>query len=285
MHQKNIVKAIDSLAPLSDAIVDIQALYTQNQDELDIKNLVALIESDAILSVKILKMANSPMYGFSNKINSVSQAVTLFGIMQIYGFILNYAIEENLKANTEIFGYSNEKFNDICNMQSALLMQWYSKIDNSDAKILSPLALIMESGKLAIACEVTSSDYEELYTEGYKKEKNIELFEKEFLGMTSYEICSEIFKHWHLEPLYVTILSELSVETYSTEKVKEYVEILRVIITAVNLKSVLTKESVIKSCKLLTKMGHNIDDFANAALNVKKSYIQELKRREKEIKS
>lgn len=79
MTIEHIIESIDSLAPLSNAILEVQDLYAAGQEELDIHKLVSIIESDALLSLNILKMANSPMYGFSSRITSVSQAVTLFG--------------------------------------------------------------------------------------------------------------------------------------------------------------------------------------------------------------
>ena len=282
MTIENIIHSIDSIAPLSDAIPEAQKLYSAGQEELDIKKLVKIIESDALLSLNILKMANSPMYGFSSRIASVSQAVTLFGIMQVYGFIMKYAISENIKAKTEIFGFSNERFNDICNIQSALVLQWYSKINLNDARFLAPLALIMETGKLIIAGEVSITSYEKEFEEGFRKSKNIANYEKVLIGTTSYELSSAVFKHWHLEPLYIKILQELNYNQNSSEIISHYVKILNVILTAVNLKSILSKESVLEACKLLKEMGLDPEAFAKVALDVKRAYILELKVRQEE---
>lgn len=282
MKIEHIIESIDSLAPLSDAIVKIQKIFADGQEELDINKLISLIESDAILSLNILKMANSPTYGFSSRIASVGQAVTLFGIMQIYGFIMKFVVSENIKAKTEVFGFSNERFNDICNIQSALLLQWYSKIDPETASFLAPLALIMETGKLIIADEVSVTSYEKEFVQGFRKSKNISNYEKVLIGTTSYELSSTVFKHWHLEPLYIKILHELNNDEYSSEKISLYVKILNVILTAVNLKSILSKESVLEACKLVKNMGLDPEEFANTALKVKRAYISELKVRQED---
>jgi len=148
MEYKTLVDKIDALPSLSDAVIEIQELYKNGKDNIDIPQLVELIESDALLVANILKVTNSPMYGFSRKISSISQAVTLFGILQIYALIINSAVDENIKANTEVYGLSNERFNDMCHIQTAILMKWYSKVNFKDAQTLSSLVLIMESGKL-----------------------------------------------------------------------------------------------------------------------------------------
>ncbi len=279
MDLKNIVDVIDSMEPLSDAVTEIQNLYLNSYDSIDIQKLVKLIESDAILSGNILKIANSPIYGFSTKILSVSQAVTLFGIMQINGFIMSSQINNKIKANVDIYECTNEKFNDICNIQSALLLEWYSKINSDDAKFLAPLALIMEVGKLVIANEVNQGLQKEEFIEGFKNSKNIKNYEKELLGITSYDLSAKIFNHWHFNSSYIKILEGLDTDNNLDEKIKNYIEILNVIITAVNVKSLLTKESVMQSCRILQKIGLDPDAFANAALKVKKAYIYGLKQR------
>jgi len=281
MNVDNIIKSIESLAPLSDAILQIQKLFADGQEELDISKLVSLIESDALLSVNILKMANSPIYGFSSRIASVSQAVTLFGIMQIYGFIMSYAVSENIKAKTEIFGFSNERFNDICNIQSAILLQWYSKVNIEEARFLAPLALIMETGKLVIAGEVSATSYEKEFTAGFRKSKDSNNYEKVLIGTTSYNLSSKVFEHWHLEPLYIRILKGLNSEAEDVdESISKYIQVLNVVVSSVNLKAILSKESVLKACALVKKMGLSPDDFAKVALNVKRAYISELKVRQ-----
>lgn len=262
MNYENIIKSIETLAPLSDALIKIQNLFNVDKEELDINALVKLIESDTVLTINILKMANSPLYGFSNKISSVMQAVTLFGIMQIYAFIMSYSVHENIKANTEIYGLSNKKFNDICTIQSALLLQWYSCIDIEDARFLAPLALIMETGKLVVSNSFDPSN-------------DILEDEREFLNVSSYEISSKVFAHWYMEPLYIRILKDLNEDSIS-EKIQGARTILKIIITAVNIESLLTKDSVLKACKLVKDMGEDPNLFAKTALTVKKAYVNGL---------
>lgn len=276
----NVIKSIDSLAPLSQAVVEVQKLFLETQEELDINSFIKMIETDALLSFNILKMANSPVYGFSAKISSISKAVTLFGAMQIYGFVMKYASSTNIIAKTEIYGSSNERFNDICNMQSAILMQWYSKVNLEEAKLLAPLALVMETGKLVIAAEVTATSSGKEFKKGYRKSKDIALYEKKILGVTSYGINSMVFEHWHLDSVYISILKGLNGDDNLAKDIEKYVKILNVIISAVNLKSMLSKESISKACMLVEEMGLNADTFKKVALKVKATYITELKTRE-----
>lgn len=102
MHFDAIVEGISELPPLSDTAKIITRLYEDGAENVNISNLVRAIESDGSLTVNILKMINAPYYGFSRKIASVSQAVTLLGTKVVYGLVLKFCIESLLVANLRV---------------------------------------------------------------------------------------------------------------------------------------------------------------------------------------
>ena len=267
-----IIKRIDSLPPLSNATVFVQQLYSEGAENVDIIKLVRIIESDALLTLNILKMINAPIYGFSRKIASVSQAVTLFGTEIVYGLVMNYSILEALKANTSAYGISSTKFNDVCHLQSALMMQWYSKVDLRHAQFLAPLALIMEAGKLILVREIASSDYVTEFKTGLRKCRSIEKYEYSLLDTTSYYISGLLFEHWNLEPLYVDMLKGLDFKHEGDVKMKYYIDTLHVVRTAVNVREILTNASIEKACILVEDMDLDADYFRHIAKRIKESY-------------
>ncbi len=280
MDFKSLVDTIESLPPLSNAAILIQKLYENGAQEVNITKLVKLIESDAVLTANILRMINSPLYGFTKQIASVSQAVTLFGTEMIHGLVLHYAINERMKANTEMFGVSPIIFNDVCQLQSTLVMQWYSKIDIRQAQFLTPLALIMESGKLVMAKDIMKNNYTQKFKQGYMGAKSTVEFEDSVYISSSYFVSGMLFEHWNLEPLYVEILKSLDYEPeYKSDKVESYADTLAVIKTAINPREILTKESVLRAARIVKELGFDEQTFINIALRIKKTYIQNLKNR------
>jgi len=289
MTFESIIKNIDDMPPLSDVARVMQSLYAFGADNVDIRKLVRMIESDVMLTANILKMINSPYYGFKNKISSISQAVTLFGVEKIYGLVLHFAMSNHLKADTAIYGFNNAQFNEMCILQSSLMMQWYAKVDLRDTHILTALALIMESGKIIVSKELHASDYLETYREGFLACTNIQDFEKEFLGTTSYYLSAILFEHWNLEPIYAEVLKELDSQEEDTSKakteeyenkkedmsnavIKQYAAAIDVIRTAINLKEVLTDQSIKKACEKVEEMGLDAERFEVVALRIKKKY-------------
>ena len=279
MTYESIVKNIDEMPPLSNIIKNMQQLYSRGTANVNMKELIQLIEADAMLTANILKEINSPYYGFSRKISSISQAVMLFGITRIKAFVFQYAMSKQLTVDTEIYGFNNEQFNDMCILQSSLMMQWFAKVNLRDTDILMSLALIMESGKLIIAKELYASDYLEVYREGFLSCDNIVVYEQEFFCTTSYYLSSVLFRHWNLEPMYADVLEAMDAEEKRKQefdaKIIMLSNALDVVRTAINLKEVLTDTSVNKAIIKVKRMGLDSAHFEKTASRVKKAYEQE----------
>lgn len=267
-----IVQRINSLPPLSNAAVFMQQLYAQGAENVDIIKLVRIIELDALLTLNILKMINAPIYGFSRKIASISQAVTLFGTEIVYGLVMNYSIMEALKANTSSYGISSSEFNDVCHLQSALMMQWYSKVDLRHAQFLAPLALVMEVGKLIFIREIESSDYVKEFKKGLKECSSIEEYEHSLLDTTSYYVSGLLFEHWKLEPLYVDMLKGLDFKRDTDFKMEYYINTLHVVRTAVNVKERLSDKSIEKASLMVEDMDLDPVHFRHIAHRIRETY-------------
>ena len=248
MTYEHLVKNIEKMPPLSDIVTSVRSLYTGGIENVNTKKLAAVIESDAILSANILKIVNSPLFGLVQKISSIPHAVTICGVERTYTIVLHYAMNLQLQVDTAIYGFNSTQFNDMCTLQSSLMMQWYARINIKDAQFMSLLAFIMESGKILILQDLMKSDYVEVFRKGFLACTNIQDFERDFFGTTSYYLSALLFEHWKLDPLYVEILKELDFRTKELDpKIKEYINAIHVIRTAINLKEVLTDASIDKA--------------------------------------
>ena len=268
---ERIIKNIDSLPPLSDIAILVQEL--DNSHNEDILKLVQLIESDALLTANILKMINSPLYGFSKKVNSITKAVLFLGTQTIYTLVLHYAMKENLKADPQIYGFNSTQFNEMCQLQSTLVMKWYGNVNLKDARLLSSLALMMESGKLVLSMEVAKSEYADIFRKSFIECANIQEFEKELIDSTSYQISALLFEHWNLEPLYIDVLHALDYKEYSNESLEKYVAIIEIVRTCINLREILTDQSIARSSLLVEKLDLDSEEFRKIAFEIRDAYL------------
>jgi len=280
MTFNHIIKNIDSLPPLSNAAYVVQKLYASGLENINITRLVKVIESDAMLAANILKMINSPYYGLSRRVATISQAVTLLGASRIHMLVINYAINEKLKADPSIYGFTNTQLNELCNLQSSLMFRWYSTINVQVAKFLSSLALIMESGKLILAEEVIASDYTGEFRKGFNECESIQEYEKSVINTTSYYLTALLFEHWKLEPTYVKLLKSLDFQEKEKQPVnkvkKAYMNALDVVRTSINLKDILSDAGIEKASLIVAEMGHDQKVFKDIAVNLREAYLEKL---------
>ena len=278
MTFNHIIKNIDSLPPLSNAAYVVQKLYASGLENINITRLVKVIESDAMLAANILKMINSPYYGLSRRVATIAQAVTLLGASRIYMLVISYAINEKLKADPSIYGFTNTQFNELCNLQSSLMFRWYSTINVQVAKFLSSLALIMESGKLILAEEVIASDYTSEFRKGFNECESIQEYEKSVINTTSYYLTALLFEHWKLEPTYVKLLKSLDFQEEEKQPVnkvkKAYTNALDIVRTSINAKDILSDAGIEKASLIVAEMGHDQKVFKDIAVNLRETYLE-----------
>lgn len=270
MKYKKLVSQIESLPPLLDTADIVRRLYSDGMQNVNLSRLTLAIESDALLSANILKMINSPFYGFSRKITSVSQAVTLFGSELIFALVVRFSIQTNIVANLRAYGLSNDKFNEICHLQSRLVSDWQTKVDRHFAAFLSPLALIMESGKLIFSKEIALAGEIKEFSKGLESAESITLYEHELFGTSSYYICGLLFEHWNLNEEYIKILKALDYEHTNIEELSTEINILDAVRSAINVKEQLSEASLGSAVEIVEEMGQSVDLFLSAAKNLKK---------------
>jgi HD-like signal output (HDOD) protein len=274
MTFNNIVDNIDSLPPLSDAANIVQSLYNSGVENIDVKRLIKVIESDAMLSANILKTINAPYFGMRNKITSIVRAIPLIGTRRIQMLVINYAMRENIKADPSVYGFNNLQFNELCQLQSALLFQWYSKVNLEDAQYLSSLALMMESGKLILAKEVIQSAYIGEFRKYFNECGNIQEFEKSLIGITSYTLSALLFKHWNLDEKYIKILKALDSDSEDDLQISYYANIINIIRTSINVKDILSDMAINNAALLVKDMGMDDKLFINIAKNMREKYLE-----------
>jgi HD-like signal output (HDOD) protein len=73
--------------------VATKLLRVLSRDDADIKQVVELIRADAALSSELLRIVNSPVYGFPGRIGSIQNAITLLGLQTVKSFALTVSMK------------------------------------------------------------------------------------------------------------------------------------------------------------------------------------------------
>lgn len=270
MGFERIVERIQTLPPLPESVLRLDEAFRKGDP--DVKTIVSIIEKDPLLTANILARVNAPSYGLRNRIVSVMQAVTLFGLGTVRAFALKAAIEQNFDIDMSPYGISNEKFGKISLMQNALMFQWYMGIDVEKAKLLIPLAFLMEMGKVLIAKEVTESSYADYFCDALKADDKVENIESEFAGTTSEQIGALLFRHWHFEEAFSIIMESMTDMDRSPVVMKEMVLALKAVQSAINVKEQCSDESIINGLEYVRKGGWDEHRFIHAAHRIREKF-------------
>jgi putative nucleotidyltransferase with HDIG domain len=91
---RNKIEKISSLPTLPGVV---RLVCTMVEEEGSSANQIAeVISRDQVLSAKLLRMVNSPFYGFPGRISTVTHALVLLGFNVVKGLVISAAVFENM---------------------------------------------------------------------------------------------------------------------------------------------------------------------------------------------
>ncbi|QSZ42961.1 HDOD domain-containing protein [Sulfurimonas aquatica] len=259
MGFESIVERVKAIPPLPASVVKMEELYARGNPEL--KKLVKIVEEDPVLTANILAAVNSPLYSFSHNVITVHQAVTLFGMSSVRGFVLSSAKKSTFDLDMSPYGITNEEFQNISTLQSMLMFQWYMSIDVEKANLLVPIAFLMDIGQIIIAKEVSQSDYKDEFTRMIQEEASISQTEKLFTGMSSAEVTALLFEHWNFNETFVEIIRNSDEPSLADREYQQYCEAVDVVKTCINIQNKISDKSFKNSKLKALSYGFKVDRY------------------------
>ena len=102
------VDQIENLPTLPSVYSEVERLC-QNPD-VDSEELSKVIQTDPSITLKLLRLANSAFFGFTRKVNSVKDAISLLGNQTVKNAVLSISIYEATKGEEVSAGLDKKKF-------------------------------------------------------------------------------------------------------------------------------------------------------------------------------
>ncbi|MBF0538809.1 MAG: HDOD domain-containing protein [Nitrospirae bacterium] len=269
-HIQSIAQKVRSLPPLPETIVKIQQIC-QDPDS-GLKELASVVENDPMLTANLLRLANSPSYGFSGSIKSIEHAVAIFGMTVVFGFALASAVRNSIKINLSPYGIKPIDFINSSQLQSALMYNWYYNVDRDKLDVLVPAAFINEVGKIIVAAELISSEKKDNFLKemtGVQDEEAIYDLERKFLGVNNLEVSADIFEHWRLANSMIFSIRASLNPLAADDEIRPYAWALKIVRTAVLPSGKITDESIEKAVDSLNLAGLDLPTFRAAAIKVR----------------
>ena len=266
---EEVLKRIKQLPPLPETAMQIEEVY-QNPNS-NFQDMVKIIEKDPLLTADILKAANSPLYGFSREINSISQAVGLFGMGTVRGFALASIVKKSFALDLSPYGLTNAAFAELSKKEHALTTAWCLKKENRLMGVLSPAAFLVEIGKVIIAQVVMADGKEEEFKNALAELNNdSDAAELEVVGVATPEVSAKIFEHWRFEENLVDVIGKCaSPKDAANEENQKAAAILQVVRTTISLNGTVSDENVEKAKELIEEYGLDMESYEKALEGIK----------------
>ncbi|MDZ7817979.1 MAG: HDOD domain-containing protein [Aliarcobacter sp.] len=106
--KKDLIEEINSLPSLPASVIELEKY--KNIESTNISKLLSIIEEDPLMVVTILKIANSSMFGFKFKIETLSKAINLLGTNFTISIAIGCAIQNTVNSNLLAYAVKNEDF-------------------------------------------------------------------------------------------------------------------------------------------------------------------------------
>ena len=184
---RNIIMNSSSLPTLPGIITKLNSL--SENDKASVQEMARLVSSDQVLSARILKLANSPSYGFY-RVSTISNAMILLGVNVVKSLALSSSIFEIMEKNSVGLWEHSLGAGVAANVISR-------KLKLPECEEISTAALLHDIGKVIIRLNF-GDDYRLLLALIEEKDISMLEAERELLGTDHTEVGAWLAKSWFL---------------------------------------------------------------------------------------
>lgn len=159
--------------------------------ETSAEDLGRLIEKDQVLAAKVLRLANSPFYGFPARIASVSHAVVVLGLNVVKGLTLGATIFDLMKDA----GLDHLWRHSLGVAMTARILATYAGQRNAEEVFVA--GLLHDLGKVVLWAKMP--DLAGAVADAARaRDLSMQEAEQEILGLTHADIAGWLAESWHL---------------------------------------------------------------------------------------
>jgi putative nucleotidyltransferase with HDIG domain len=187
------------LKTLRDRIESVQTLATipsvakrllelVSDPKVSLTDISRFISSDPVLASKILRMVNSPVYGFPGRISSVNQAVLLLGLNVVKGLLFGVTVFDLMKRT--MIGLWEHSIG--CAIVARLVAKKKGLKDPEESSIHG---LLHDIGKVVLVLHFPD-EYEKVMNEAREKNSTIYEAESEYFSTSHATVGSWVAKQW-----------------------------------------------------------------------------------------
>lgn len=183
--------------------VALEVLRLSQDEDATLDDMASCLSRDPALAAKLLKLANSSLFGGGKAVTTLQRATMLLGMKTVKLMALSFSLASSLpkKGNQGGFSFTEYWHRSLVCAIAARSLARLTKSPQGDEAFLC--GLFAHFGKLVLA-RCFSESYEPLVQEfaGWPSVAR----EEERLGFSSTDVCASLLKGWDLpELIYLTV--------------------------------------------------------------------------------
>jgi len=192
---KNKLSQIENIATLPHIAAEILDLMRNNQASM--REIARVIERDPSITLKIIKVANSPLWGFAGQIDNVQRALVLLGLRKVTNIVIAvslYSTFAKLKPNPY---FDRNKFwlHSVGTGQIARVFTERLYLNFQGEEFIA--ALVHDIGKV-ILDQFFPDEFQRIIKIAHENGKELIKIEKQELGCTHAQVGSWLMQRWNL---------------------------------------------------------------------------------------
>ncbi len=187
---KNIraqIEKIDTLPTIPSTLKKLLSVI--ENPKVSLSEIGAFISNDPVLTSRVIKVVNSPVYGFPGRISSVNQALILLGLNVVKGMLLGVSVFEAMKKAME--GLWEHSVG--CAVTSKIIA---TKKGFGDTEEVSVAGLLHDIGKVALGLKF-ADEYKGIIKGAVDKNLWITEAEKQLFFITHADAGAWIGRRWN----------------------------------------------------------------------------------------
>ncbi len=167
------------------------------------RTLEEIIRTDPILAAKVLRLANSPLYGASGEVNSIDRAVVLLGFEEVKNLVIGLSLTSSFSGDLGVEGLeARALWIHAIGVGTAAKMLG-SRVDGVDPEELFTAGLIHDIGRF-VMCLHFPEETKELIEICKKRNCPLAKAELEY-GLSHSEIGAYLATRWGLSEQIISI--------------------------------------------------------------------------------
>lgn len=207
VHSDNdsMQKALDGKKLPSLPLVVQKLIAAVNSPNTEMRQLASLIEQDAGLAARILRLANSPFYGLSGEVGSIQQAVVVLGFHAISQLAASVGLMQAIKVD------ACERFNLqqfwSMSLRVALGARWLAQRADMNAEHAYLGGLLHDIG-LPLMAGCFPQEMDSLLQEHAQTSTDLLTLEENQLGFNHLQLGVRLARNWNVPAEIIAALTQ-----------------------------------------------------------------------------